>query len=485
MSLNLVPYINAAYPLILLNTQESHRAQLLAYTNLRDTNRDIYTWDILSGLQGISEKVRHNSNTALSDPVELFTWVASKPEKSTIVLAHNLTRLMDNIEVVQSAQNAIPYLKRGNCIIAISPHTELPKEIEPYFHIIDLKLPDIMRLENMMHDLSQSYDIEVVPEAAEAARGLTEHEAETAYAYSLATRGAFDPLTIASMKIQWIKKSGLMEIFQPTSRSMLGGLKLATEFLEQRRKAFLPGGEHLPKVKAILFVGPPGTGKSLFAKVAADIFGWWLIKLSFSNLKGELVGQSEKNTKRALEIIDAFGEAIIWVDEFEKDLGSAQAAEKTGDPAMAQLGQLLTWSQERTSPAILIATANKVVAADGTPVLPPELIRRFEVVFYVDLPSTQERSEIIEIMNRRYGSSIPNTMAQELIGWTGADIEKLARESMFTDSPEKAMELITPTAQMSKGPIEAIRQWAKSVRARPANEPETEGPIERKIQLAI
>ena len=53
----------------------------------------------------------------------------------------------------------------------------------------------------------------------------------------------------------------------------------------------------------------------------------------------------------------------------------------------------LTWLQEKTKPVFVIATANDVSA------LPPELLRkgRFDEIFFVDLPTKQERTDIFKI----------------------------------------------------------------------------------------
>jgi len=62
-------------------------------------------------------------------------------------------------------------------------------------------------------------------------------------------------------------------------------------------------------------VGIPGTGKSLSCKAAASIFGWPLIRLDISALKGSLVGESEHKIRQATATIDAFGRGVVWLDE--------------------------------------------------------------------------------------------------------------------------------------------------------------------------
>ncbi len=87
---------------------------------------------------------------------------------------------------------------------------------------------------------------------------------------------------------------------------------------------------------------------------------------------------------------------------------------------------------------MVMATANDVSK------LPPEFIRagRFDAVFWVDCPTISERIEIIKIMNRKYESKIPTTYAdQKLNGWTGAEIEQLAKDGLY-DGVKSAYEAI-------------------------------------------
>ena len=62
-----------------------------------------------------------------------------------------------------------------------------------------------------------------------------------------------------------------MEFFPPVPIDQVGGLEPFKEYLNNRIRAFEPGNDHLPKPKALLLVGIPGTGKSLSCKAAASI----------------------------------------------------------------------------------------------------------------------------------------------------------------------------------------------------------------------
>ena len=125
-----------------------------------------------------------------------------------------------------------------------------------------------------------------------------------------------------------------------------------------------------------------------------------------------------------------------------------------------------------------MATANNISE------LPPEFVRagRFDAMFFVDIPVLDERAQIIDIMNRRYGSEIPAEYAEQLQGWTGAEIEQLAKDCLF-DGLEEACENIVPLSKTMKEDIAALQEWART-RARKANSPqeaETTKPVRRII----
>lgn len=135
----------------------------------------------------------------------------------------------------------------------------------------------------------------------------------------------------------------------------------------------------------------------------------------------------------------------------------------------------LTWANEQKS-AFIVATANNIAE------LPPEFLRagRFDAIWFVDLPTKIERMEIIQIMNRKYGTSMPIEWADSLNGYTGSEIEQIVRDSLF-DGLETARNSLIPLSRTMKEDIEHLRQWARS-RARIANTPDEQHSEKRKIR---
>ncbi|MCK8600090.1 AAA family ATPase [Desulfoferrobacter suflitae] len=470
-------YLRAGYPAILLLTQEPHRAEGV----LPCEGWAFLSWDCLRGLR---QAGRPQTLDEIRDPVEAVNRLGEMHD--TVLLAHNLHLFFDIPELLQAIQNGVTRWKStGCCLVMISPGVQMRPEIEKLFHVLDLPLPGEPDLFAMQEDLAngvsvQDEDGNAVQVAtdyssARAAKGLTEFEAETAFSLSLVRSGRFSPRVISEVKAQMIRKSGLMEFWQPADIADVGGLDNLKAYIRNRARAFEPDNGHLPKPKGIMLAGVPGTGKSLSCKATASLLGWPLIRLDIGALKHAYIGESERRMREATRIIDAFGEAVVWCDEIEKALaGSRSSGETDAGTTASMLGHLLTWMQETKAPVLFMATANDISK------LPPEFIRRFDALFFVDLPSAAERSEIIRIMNRKYNAEISEAYAEKLQGYTGAEIEQLAKDSLF-DGIDEALNGIVPLAKTMREEISALREWART-RARSGNTPEVQ-PVElRKIR---
>ena len=462
-------YLKAGYPALCVLTQEPHRTeQMLICEGWR-----FVTWDCING---IKETQSQKGIEEIRDPVAALQFLSGYEDM--VLLCHNLHLFLDNPELIQAIQNGVPIWKAKGCsLVMISPVIQMRTEVEKYFHVIDLPLPDENELFNLQEDFGKQYNIKPNRKAARAAKGLTEFEAETSYALSLIKKGYFCTKVISDAKGQMIRKSGLMELWEPAEISDVGGLGNFKSYIESRARAFSPENTSLPQLRGVLLVGVPGTGKSLSCKALASILGWPLIRLDIGSLKNSLVGQSEARMRDATRLIECFGRAVVWLDEVEKSFaGTRSSGETDGGTTAAMFGHFLTWMSETKSNILIAATANNISA------LPAEFLRagRFDSTFFVDLPSKPERVEIIKIMNRRWGSEIPETCSDRLTGYTGAEIEQLAKDSLF-DGLEGAFQNLVPISRTMREDINSLREWAKT-RARFANTPEEEPDEQRKIR---
>lgn len=159
--------------------------------------------------------------------------------------------------------------------------------------------------------------------------------------------------------------------------------------------------------KGILLVGLPGTGKSLITKSIAKYLAQQtpdypvsLVFLDTGSLRGSYVGETEKNTRDALMMVEAFAPCVLWIDEIEKAFSSG--GDTSSEIGRRMLGYFLTWMQERTSPVFLVATANDISA------LPPEFTRegRWNAKFFTPLPDAQAAVQILNYVLSRFKISL-------------------------------------------------------------------------------
>src|SRR5207248_865828 len=238
-------------------------------------------------------------------------------------------------------------------------------------------------------------------------------EAENVFAKSLVQTGTFDIDVILSEKERIVRKSGVLEFFRAHEKmDDIGGLDQVKTWLKKRQAAFSEEARKfgLPRPKGILMIGIPGGGKSLTAKAVGASWRLPLLRLDVGKVFAGIVGSSEENMRRAIQMAEAVAPSILWVDELEKGFsGTGSSNQSDAGTAARVFGSFITWLQEKTSPVFVIATANNVDE------LPPEMMRkgRFDEIFFVDLPTLPERREIgalhVKRRRRREGAVRPCT----------------------------------------------------------------------------
>jgi SpoVK/Ycf46/Vps4 family AAA+-type ATPase len=303
---------------------------------------------------------------------------------------------------------------------------------------------------------------------------------------------------VFSEKQQVIKKSGLLEYYESQEKfSDVAGLENLKQWLKKRSIAFTDRAKKfgLPAPRGVLLLGVQGCGKSLCAKAVSGLWGLPLLRFDVGRMFSSLVGSSEENIRRAIQVAESVAPAILWVDEIDKALaGAANSAGSDGGTAARVFGTLLTWLSEKTSPVFVIATANNISQ------LPPELLRkgRLDEIFFVDLPTPAERKEIFRIHIEKRGRIAANFNLDDLArvseGFNGAEIEEAVIAALFdafstqqdlnTEILKGAIADTVPLSKTMSEELNRLRTWATG-RSRPASgmpiQAEDEG--RRKIEL--
>lgn len=486
--------IEARYPLIYLVTSEEERSeQTIAKIAQAKRQREVYIWTVTRGLVKYDQpRTTVQSNTV--SPQAAVEWVIRHREPNvsgSIYIFKDLHPFKDSPEVTRCLRDAIASFKDTNkTIILMSPVQEIPIELEKEVVVLDFALPDMKELNQVLSaQLEQTRSRKISTERREkllkATLGLTRDEAEKVYrkAYVTASRLTETEVDIVlSEKKQLIRRNGILEYIDVDETiDAVGGLEELKRWLKQRSNAFTERAREygLPQPKGMLILGIPGCGKSLIAKTTSRLWGLPLLRLDMGRVyDGSMVGRSEANLRNALKTAESISPAILFIDELDKSFaGGSGSADSDGGTSSRIFGSFLTWMQEKSSPVFVMATANRVER------LPGEFLRkgRFDEIFFVDLPTKEERQDIFKIHLSKRRSEIDRFDLDQLStvseGFSGAEIEQALVAAMYEAFAQDreftqldiiaAIKATLPLSKTMNEQVTALRDWARQ-RARPA-----------------
>jgi SpoVK/Ycf46/Vps4 family AAA+-type ATPase len=135
----------------------------------------------------------------------------------------------------------------------------------------------------------------------------------------------------------------------------------------------------LPLTRKLLFVGPPGTGKTMSARVLANTLGLPLMRVALTSVIRSHLGETASGLAKLFEIIRRV-RAVYLFDEFDA-LG---ASRKSGDDVSEMrraLNTLLQLIEDDDSQNLIIGTTNMPDLLD------PALLRRFDELVEFAMPT--------------------------------------------------------------------------------------------------
>lgn len=369
----------------------------------------------------------------------------------------------------------------------------VPSELAEFFQVLDFPLPGYAELE-VMFEQSVADDRRLVEEhgydfsvsdvlkraLVNASLGLTRTEAKIAFNHAKFSKSfsSEDVGVIAELKSKKYADKALEYYDSSLNLSDIGGLENLKEWLLKRKPLWLtdPGVTLIPKPKGVLLTGLPGTGKSLTAKAIASVFDFPLIRFDVGAVFGKYYGESERGLKSALKAAEANAPCVLWIDEIEKGLGSSTGGVGEGNAQTreAVVGALLTWMQERRSDVFIVATANNLGS------LRPEMLRkgRFDEIFFVDLPSEEDRKSIFGV---HLGKRVPDfagdvgRLVAASEGFVGAEIEQAIIAAMIEAFAAgvpvgeagilAALDATNPLSVSQRELLDSSRRWARDTQA--------------------
>ena len=215
--------------------------------------------------------------------------------------------------------------------------------------------------------------------------------------------------------------------------SDIGGLKEAKDKLREivelpliRPDLFVEAG--IKPSKGVLLSGPPGTGKTLLAKAIATESNANFISIKGPELVSKWVGESEKQIREIFKKARQVAPCIIFFDEF--DSISRLRGGSFNDSTEKIVNQLLTELDgvEELEKVIVVAATNRSDLID------PALLRsgRIDSLIELGIPDEATQREIFAVHTKKMPldkSVVIEDYVKKTSGWTGAEIESIAREA--------------------------------------------------------
>ncbi|MGN1308093.1 MAG: AAA family ATPase [Faecousia sp.] len=488
-------YSIARIPFIAIHTIERPRALEALKEVSEELSQSFYVHTLSKGIYELGSGKVVSDERSVYGAIEYISEQMKRKQYMTFILTETPDLSCDNDDARQIMELATLADETGGVIIAFT-NGSIWNQLQRLGMLIKLDLPTEDEMYEIVREYIDDYRAEIpiewdhldVREVASLLTGVTKIEAINVIAALIAnrsiTRADIDEVRFAKDRL-FSDISGLEKIEVDDNVKDVGGLAGLRKWLEEKKALLSPEKRDELKAKGlkpprgILLVGVPGCGKSLSAKSISANWKLPLYRLDFATVQGSYVGQSEQQLKDALATAESVAPCILWIDEIEKGLSGAGQS-NDGGVSTRMVGQFLFWLQECKKQVFVVATANDVS------MLPSELLRRgrFDELFFVDLPSAEERREILALYMKKYlHINFIGELADKIVeltdGFTGADLESTVRDLAYrviandqfvldSDNVIMAFNNVVPLSQTSPEKIDAIREWGKT-RAVPAS----------------
>lgn len=221
------------------------------------------------------------------------------------------------------------------------------------------------------------------------------------------------------------------------------------------------------------------TAKSHAAFATASKMKLPCVVMDIGAIFDKFIGSSEARLREALAQIEALGGCILVLDEADK--GFRGMADGGGDSGVSSrvFGQFLSWLANKKDRTFVIATMNT------TKGIPPEFLRpgRFDALFSTDLPTENERAQILEAHLKKRRVDVTTLQAdpgqwKRLLTatdkFTGAELENVVIESRYSSFAARqtgdptiqemvdAAGRINPVATIADTAIDEIRDFCRT-----------------------
>ncbi len=183
----------------------------------------------------------------------------------------------------------------------------------------------------------------------------------------------------------------------------------------------------LLEVGKLLFVGPPGTGKTSTARAMSAKLKLPFLEVRLSMITDQYLGETAKNIDRVFDLAKRMSPCILFIDEFDF---MAKTRSSDENAALKRAVNSLLKAIDEIS---LVKHGVLLIGATNHPqLLDSAAWRRFDDILDFPLPDQEMRQEILNIIvSEIEGQFDTEEIAAITKGYSGSDLKLIIRESVL------------------------------------------------------
>ena len=457
-------YLRSLARFIYIVTDEEDRFLVKLQQTLKEFSKRTWVYNAALGLvplDGLITDWKQRAHTENPETLNIHNALVQiykddpKREQNFYVIT-DPERWLADAHVQRRFLNIAHQLHQDNTIVKIlifvGSRKVIPEKLSKYIEVVHdkgLTSDDIL---DIVGDAAKNLHTDMPADTPKLFKGLSSYEIKMAISQSIiATKKdtknprRIDPAFISDYRQKQLKKSDLVQYIDTSTFNFdhVGGAGRFKQWARKTRATWTEQGQKfgLKPPKGVLLMGVWGCGKSLSVKALGHAWDLPVVQVEMGKLRSSGVGESEANVYRVTKLIEAAAPCLVWIDEAEKSLsGGASSAQSDAGTTSRTIGILSTWLQETTSPVCLAMTANSLKT------LPVEFVNRMDERFFFDLPSEEDRVDILKIHIRKAGQSVEDynlaNLSEQAQGMVGREIEQAIGAAMIEsfDQGKKALD---------------------------------------------
>ena len=331
------------------------------------------------------------------------------------------------------------YYTRFHTIIVFmdAPETMIDDDTLKHCILIDVPPSYDSERRKIIEDAIETFNLprDNIEALVEATKGLTLHETESVVNESIYKFRKLDARVMTQYKYEIVRKSGILDIEEPKHGfEAVGGYDVVKEFIKVNVIKILKNPKRAERLglrppRGILLFGPPGTGKTWFARALARELGIPFLRLRTEKIVSKWYGETSRLMAKALSVAESVAPAVLFIDEIDRFGRRGHLTEH--EESRRAFSILLEWLGDERRKTIVVGTSNRPQDLDEA----FRRVGRFDYLIPFLYPDYNARLEILKV-HTSIVRKVPlsrdvnlRVIASKTELWTGAELEELVKRA--------------------------------------------------------